>query len=54
MTSTDARTECEYAGAMTAPEPIVGRIEVVLTDAELLDLVRQADATNTDDHEEAE
>ena len=42
-------------GAMTAPEPIVGRIEVVLTDAQLLDLVRQADAdTTTDDHEEAD
>ena len=54
MTSTDARTGCEYAGAMTAPEPIVGRIEVVLTDAQLLELLRQADATNTDDHEEAD
>ena len=55
MTSTDARTRCEYAGAMTAPEPIVGRIEVVLSDAQLLELLRQADAdTTTDDHEEAE
>lgn len=41
--------------AMTAPEPIVGRIEVVLSDAQLLELLRQADAdTTTDDHEEAE
>ena len=40
-------------GAMTAPEPIVGRIEVVLSDAQLLELLRQADAdTTTDDHTE--
>ncbi len=40
---------------MTAPEPIVGRIEVVLSDAQLLELLRQADDdTNTDDHEEAD
>ena len=38
-----------------APEPIVGRIEVVLSDAQLLELLRQADAdTTTDDHEEAD
>lgn len=55
MSAQSGRTTCEYAGPMTAPEPIVGRIEVVLTDAELLDLVRQADAdTTTDDHEEAD
>ena len=55
MTSTDGRTTCEYAGAMTAPEPIVGRIEVGLTDAQLLELRRQADSdTTTDDHEEAD
>ncbi len=42
-------------GPMTAPEPIVGRIEVVLSDAQLLELLRQADAdTTTDDHEEAD
>ena len=40
---------------MTAPEPIVGRIEVVLSDAQLLELLRQAADTTTDDHtEEAE
>jgi len=52
VTPQSGRAEREYACAMSAtPEPIVGTINIVLTDAQLLDLVR-TDDTDTDESEE--
>lgn len=41
MSAQSGRTTCEYAGAMSAaPEPIVGTMHIVLSDADLLDACR--------------
>lgn len=42
---------CNVEPMSATPEPIVGTINIVLTDAQLLDLVR-TDDTDTDDESE--